>query len=257
MKQETLYWKVINIAQKCVPPELFESLGINSEAKEFKEAINGEIKERTISNRIWKLSLFHRLFCDEFNLLSFEKEVKVIDLIEKVKSEFSGNKTVLSQKPRIVCLSEFKKGSTIKDKLKSNWDFWDVIFFFPEHGIILESLRNKNTPRIFEKERLKKHKIRALENSRAFSAYEQINSLRIATQHEIAGFSGLDHIEFVGEDVKKGLRGLQIRQEIKVNLENMGPKLSVSTPNLQMKIGGGVKIKNFNALQEIHEIFLI
>ncbi len=257
MKQQSLYWKVINIAQKCVPTEIFESLDINREAREFNEAINENIKERGISNRIWKLFLFHRLFCDEFNLMSFKEEGNAADLIEKVKVQILGTKTVLLQKPRIVCLTDFKKGSAIKDKLKMNWDFWDVVFFFPKHGIILESLRNKGTQKIFENAGVKKYRIRALENSKAFSKYEQINSLRIATKHEIAGFSGLDYIEFVGEDVKKGLRGLQIRQEIKVNLENMGPKLLVSTPNLRMKIGGGIKIRNLTALQEIHEIFVI
>lgn len=225
---------------------------------EFQIAEGTELEQQKKYKEIWKVTLLHRLFNE--HLLAFTGTIpsKISDLRNSIKANFSTVtvETLVKEKSIYVATKFHIQTPTLKKRPQFRPETYDVAFFFPKQNLCLVDMVSASTG-TWDLEKcleLKPVRIRSLENSKLYNSQEKIKKLRVATIQEIAGFIGLDHIEFVGESVKEGLKGLQVRQEIKVNLENMGPKLLVATNNLEIMVGGKIHLKSFLGIDELNTL---
>ncbi|MBY9001670.1 MAG: hypothetical protein KGD64_12200 [Candidatus Heimdallarchaeota archaeon] len=100
-------------------------------------------------------------------------------------------------------------------------------------------------------ENLIKVKINAL-LLRKYSTQETITKLVISTPQEIAGFSGLDVIEFKGPNVVIGLSGLKRRHDANVDvITRVGPFTEIESATVNLICGKGMKIKNYDGIDTI------
>ncbi|MHA1115257.1 MAG: hypothetical protein ACTSRR_03845 [Candidatus Heimdallarchaeaceae archaeon] len=87
---------------------------------------------------------------------------------------------------------------------------------------------------------------------RKFSTQDQMKRMVISTPPEIAGFSGLDSIEFYGSDVMLGLSGLKRRHDADVEkITRVGPLTDLESDNIRLKAGKGVQVKNYSAIDKL------
>lgn len=84
---------------------------------------------------------------------------------------------------------------------------------------------------------------------RKSTAQEIITKLVISTPQEIAGFSGLDVIEFKGPNVVIGLSGLKRRHDANVDvITRVGPFTEIESETMNLICGKGIKIKNYEGI---------
>jgi hypothetical protein len=84
---------------------------------------------------------------------------------------------------------------------------------------------------------------------RKFSSQEIINKLGISTPQEIAGFAGLDVIEFRGPNVMLGLSGLKKRHDANVDvITRVGPFTEIESDTIQLVCGKGVLFKKYEGI---------
>ncbi len=132
-----------------------------------------------------------------------------------------------------------------------------VFYVFPELGLVSlwpldKDMRLKTALNIINElfNDAKEIKVNAL-LLRKFSTNEKMHHLVISTPPEIAGFSGLDTIEFKGSDVMLGLSGLKRRHDAEVEkITRVGPLTFIDSENLTLKAGKGVRFKNYNAINK-------
>lgn len=247
--------------EKTIIENMWETLP--PEIKNWIQKSNGFTNLLDLDNKktgkiYWKITLYHRFFntilypfkgdipskVSEYRNLLRDTELDIT--VEKLEGPL----------PLIVTTHFSMKKPSLTRRQMFKEELWDAVYFFPTMGLVFHSAIGTGTtfPKIAEALKVQPIRIRALENSKLYNSHQTIRQLRIATIQEIAGFVGLDYLEFCGQSVKEGLKGLQIRQEIKVNLENMGPKLIVATDNLILEVGKGVKFNSLEGVTEFHAI---
>ncbi|MHA1685011.1 MAG: hypothetical protein ACTSYD_01255 [Candidatus Heimdallarchaeaceae archaeon] len=87
---------------------------------------------------------------------------------------------------------------------------------------------------------------------RKYSTTEHVKKLVISTPQEIAGFTGLDHIIFEGEDVMLGLLGLKRRHDANVDvITRVGPYSELESETLKLICGKGIIIKSYKGLDNL------
>ncbi len=89
---------------------------------------------------------------------------------------------------------------------------------------------------------------------RKYSSQETINHLTISTPHDIAGFSGIDKMEFNGPDVMMGLAGLKRRHDADVEkIVKVGPFTKIISNVLHLQAGKGLIIKSYEGIDSLHK----
>lgn len=87
---------------------------------------------------------------------------------------------------------------------------------------------------------------------RKFATQETITRLGISTPQEIAGFAGLDIIEFRGSDVMLGLSGLKRRHDANVEvITRVGPFTELESDSIRLVCGKGIQIKNYEGIHAL------
>ena len=87
---------------------------------------------------------------------------------------------------------------------------------------------------------------------RKYATQETITKLGISTPQEIAGFAGLDVIEFKGPNVMLGLSGLKRRHDANVDvITRVGPFTDIESESIKMKCGVGIRIKAYEGLNSL------
>ncbi len=217
-----------------------------------------ELNGRKKGKAFWNITLYTRLFTEKLWAFKGELPAKITSLrkmIQEIDSKITVEK-IDGPIPLMVATDFSSPKPALSRRHMMRFESWDVFFFLPSHGLSLASTTGETTftQEIVDCLRLESIRIRALENTKLYNLHHKIVGLRIATIQEIAGFVGLDFIEFHGDNVKEGLKGLQIRQEIRVNLENMGPKLKVETDNLELEVAKGIRLKSLQGIDELSSI---
>ncbi len=90
---------------------------------------------------------------------------------------------------------------------------------------------------------------------RKFTTQETINKLGISTPQEIAGFAGLDVIEFRGPNVMLGLSGLKKRHDANVDvITRVGPFTEIESDTIQLICGKGVLFKKYEGILSLLKV---
>lgn len=144
------------------------------------------------------------------------------------------------------------------DKAGSGDNYRDSMYWLPEEGLLFlkihkdkygENLQNYIENKITGP--LEQFRVRSMVISKFYEKTKIIRQLNVSAIFEITGFAGFNQISFEGDHVKQGLYGLHKRQDIRVNLDQIGPNIRASSENLQLKIGPEVMITNFSGFQEL------
>ncbi len=129
-------------------------------------------------------------------------------------------------------------------------------FILPEYGFVFLDINNNHDnfvdliSKILNVE-LSSIKINALKLKKFYENNRFLVKLSVSANSQITGFEGLDRIVFEGNDVKLGLEGLHKRQDIRVHLDGIGPKLAIFSKNLKIKRGNKVMISTLNGINEL------
>ncbi|MCE7733374.1 MAG: hypothetical protein GPJ54_00755 [Candidatus Heimdallarchaeota archaeon] len=147
------------------------------------------------------------------------------------------------------------------DKAGSGNNYRDSMYWLPEEGLLfLKIHKDQSGDKLrtyIETEitgTIEQFRIRSMIISKFYEKTKIIHLLNVSAIFEITGFAGFKQISFEGDHVKQGLYGLHKRQDIRVNLDQIGPNIRASSENLQLKIGPEVMITNFAGFQELLDL---
>ncbi|NPD88660.1 MAG: hypothetical protein HGN29_08040 [Asgard group archaeon] len=236
-------------------------------------------KKITVSKirKVWSKSM-NKLFFNEYQRLFSFTPTKKFDTSTKLKNEFlkKGKKiaqdfevqfsniymTKLSSKPlHYLCAMSFEQSSEFKKFLFIPLEKQMILSIFPEMGVATFWPMEKDTKLKFITkvlsaiaENVEEVKVNAL-LLRKYATKETINKLGISTPQEIAGFAGLDVIEFRGPNVMLGLSGLKRRHDANVDvITRVGPFTEIESETLSLICSKGAQIRKYEGLVSIFNV---
>jgi hypothetical protein len=210
---------------------------------------------------LWRLAEFSILLGNWTSLYKTSEDISNFNL-----KSFTGDNSTeytksnrfqlleLLKKPKIIVLINYTSNQrTLRDKASVNDHFTDRIFAFPDDQIIFTK-SNSDQNEIFSLLEgnfgvITPVRTKTMNISKLYSQELMITSLTVAAKHEITGFSGFDQIKFEGDHVKEGLYGLHKRQDIRVNMDQIGPRIGISTSDLDLKIGPKVRLLSLKGIE--------
>lgn len=167
----------------------------------------------------------------------------------------------LSESPKMLAIILYPgKARNTATKASVHYNFRDTMYVLPTRGILLSKINSDEAGKKFQTnveslfKKIRPKRVKTLNISKFYNDTMMINKLTVNAVFQITGFDGFEAINFVGHHVKKGLYGLNKRQDIRVNLDGIGPRVAVSGENIELKIGPNVRIKNFKGIDELLEI---
>lgn len=237
-----------------------------------------EIKEKKITStklrNFWSKAIENQFFKEFQRVYLFTPVTKyntstklkneLINKSKKLKEE-SGMKfsnsyiSKLSSSPlHFVYMFGFKELQDQNDLMKLPLDSLMFLSILPELGVAICSACEKTKKHKFIAELLKatftntsELKVNAL-LLRKYATQETITKLSIATPQEIAGFAGLDVIEFKGPNVMLGLSGLKRRHDANVEIiTRVGPFTEIESDSIRLKCGKGIHLKKYAGLKSL------
>jgi len=245
---------------------------------ELQSLLFKEIKDKKISStkiRNFWIKVIKNLFFGDFQHLFVFTPVKKYDTSTKLKNELIKKSKKLVEEAKLEFSSSFiiKLGSSplhyvymIGSKEVENLNellslpLESIIFLsiLPELGIASFSAIEKNTIYKFVVDLLKDTfvktnaiKVNAL-LLRKYAFQETITKLGISTPQEIAGFAGLDVIEFKGPNVMLGLSGLKRRHDANVDvITRVGPFTEIESDSIRLVCGKGIQIRTYEGFSSL------
>lgn len=215
------------------------------------------------TKKFWQLIETCKFHSDWIDAYTVEHSIKTLkELKEKLISEtFPASKLSIMQlykKPKVYAIILFseKKRSTLDKALIPDISR-EVAYYLPEQKAIFMKMYNDEEGKSFQEHLVSvfgeftSFRTKTMIISKFYNDNTMINDLHIMSDHQVAGFSGMDYIAFHGDHIKQGLYGLHKRQDIRVHLDQIGPRIEVSGPNLHLKIGPKVWIKTYDGISEI------
>jgi len=245
---------------------------------ELQKLLFKEVKEKKItSTRIrnfWSKAMENQFF-EEFQRVYLFTPVTKYDTSTKLKNElirkskklkeesdlkFSNSFiSKLSSSPlHFVYMFGFKDLQDQNDLMKLPLDSLVFLSILPELGVAIYSASEKTKKHKFIVDLLKatftntaELKVNAL-LLRKYATQETITKLGIATPQEIAGFAGLDVIEFKGPNVMLGLSGLKRRHDANVEvITRVGPFTEIESDSIRLMCGKGIHFKKYEGLKSL------
>ncbi|MHA1419027.1 MAG: hypothetical protein ACTSVO_01490 [Candidatus Heimdallarchaeaceae archaeon] len=246
-----------------------------SSEEEIKKLILKNLKNKKITaakiRKTWILSL-QNMFFDTFQKAFQFTPSKKFDTTTKIKNAILKNldsavkdslqksysiyvAKINSNPLHYAILLTFEKVSDFNSYLLIPLRKQIMISVFPLLGLLIYWPPSKDPSHKFiEKtlsatfENVTEVKVNAL-LLRKSTTQEIITKLVISTPQEIAGFSGLDVIEFKGPNVVIGLSGLKRRHDANVDvITRVGPFTEIESETMNLICGKGIKIKNYEGI---------
>ena len=249
--------------------------------EELVDQLLYEIHQRKITDskirKAWSKSMDTLFFSEYQRIFSFTP-TKKFDISNKLKNELQkkGKEIAvefeldvsniyiskLSSDPlHYLCSLSFEKSADFKKFLLIPLEKQMVLSIFPELGAATYWPMEKDTRLKFITKTLsevfkniEEVKVNAL-LLRKYATKETINKLGISTPQEIAGFAGLDIIEFRGPNVMLGLSGLKRRHDANVDvITRVGPFTEIESETLRLVCSKGAQIRKYDGLKSIFNI---
>ncbi|MHA1592427.1 MAG: hypothetical protein ACTSUP_08150 [Candidatus Heimdallarchaeaceae archaeon] len=261
-------------------PNTTEKIKKSSE-DEIKKLILKNLKSKKITaakiRKTWTLSL-QNMFFDVYQKAFQITPSKKFDTTTKIKNAFQKSMdsviqdseltsysiytAKISSKPlHYAILLTFEKVTDFNSFLLLPLKKQIMLSIFPELGLSIYWPPNKDKiHKILTKalsstfENVSEVKINAL-FLRKYTTQETITKLVISTPQEIAGFAGLDVIEFRGPNVVIGLSGLKRRHDANVDvITRVGPFTEIESESINLICGKGLKIKNYDGINPLLKV---
>ena len=214
--------------------------------------------------RLWEEAEKALSLRTEGSLYSYSIDDQIIldkkELEERVSTKLKGAYEIyhLRNDPKLYLIRSGQKTTKSTEKILLNSrKITNRAFLYPEYGLAIIKGANsfQEKMKAFGKKYLAENfgpkTIRALDIKTYARKTEGITFLEIATPHEISGFDGIDKMQFYGENIAKGLYGLQKRHDIRINIANVGPWVGISDGVLHLKVGKTVTLHNYSNLAKI------
>lgn len=234
-----------------------------------------ELKEKKISStkirNFWSKALKNQFF-EEFKRVYLFTPVTKYDTSTKLKKELTSKSKKLKEESDLkfsnsyisklsssplhfVYMFGFKELQDQNDLMKLPLDSLMFLSILPELGVAICPACEKTKKHKFIVDLIKatftnvtELKVNAL-LLRKYATQETITKLSIATPQEIAGFAGLDVIEFKGPNVMLGLSGLKRRHDANVEvITRVGPFKEIESGSIMLKCGKGIHFKKYAGL---------
>jgi hypothetical protein len=182
------------------------------------------------------------------------------ELKDKLNTNLKGAFEIyhLRNDPRLYLIRSGQKTTKSTEKILLNSrKITNRAFLYPEYGIAIVNGDNAFQKKIeeFGKKNLAEdfgpRTIKAIDIKKYARKTEGITFLEIATPHEISGFDGIDKMQFYGENIAKGLYGLQKRHDIRIDFASVGPWVGISDGVLHLKVGKKLTLHNYSNLAKI------
>lgn len=247
---------------------MFSIPSVNEIDSFFQQYLQSNISVSAFKT-IWGYSGLATMFSSWLNVYTLTESpdtsylATIKEEIRKKYSKHSYYILTINRNPRVDLVMGFAKPrKSLQDKAALSGYYTDYFYILPQLRLLLTKVSSDTTGFQFEQiiktalPNVANVKFRALELAKIFSNEQIINRLTVRAVHEITGFSGLDNIIFEGDHVKEGIMGLHRRQDIRVHLDEIGPKVQVFTPNIEFQIGTAVKIKNIEGLKVLQQLLL-
>ena len=261
-------------------PSTTEKIKKSSE-EEIKKLILKNLKSKKITaakiRKTWTLSL-QNMFFDVYQKAFHITPSKKFDTTTKIKNAFQKSMdsviqdseltsysiytAKISSKPlHYAILLTFEKVTDFNSFLLIPLKKQIMLSIFPELGLSIYWPPNKDKSHKILTEALSSTfesvsevKINAL-FLRKYTTQETITKLVISTPQEIAGFAGLDVIEFRGPNVVIGLSGLKRRHDANVDvITRVGPFTEIESESINLICGKGLKIKNYDGINPLLKV---
>jgi hypothetical protein len=237
-----------------------------------------EIKEKKISTtkirNFWIKCLKNHFFNDFQSFFTFTP-VKKFDTSTKLKNELIKKSKRIIEEDNLTFSSSFiiklnssplhyvymfglKQVTDQNELMKLPMESTVFISILPELGVASFASVEKGKTFKFNMDLLKDTftkteaiKVNAL-LLRKYATQETITKLGISTPQEIAGFAGLDVIEFKGPNVMLGLSGLKRRHDANVDvITRVGPFTEIESDSIRLVCGKGIRIKTYEGLTSL------
>ena len=236
------------------------------------------IKDKTITaakiRKAWSNAMKKQFF-DVYQRVFRFTPTKKFDTSTKLKNELKKKSNTISRELKIKNVTSFvsKLSSSPQHYLyaitfKQMDDFQNflsvplksqtILSIFPEIGIAVLWPMDKDRKFKFATKLLSSTfkevseiKVNAL-LLRKYSTQETINKLTISTPQEIAGFTGLDVIEFRGPNVILGLSGLKRRHDANVDvITRVGPFTEIESNTISLVCSKGILFKSYEGIDNL------
>jgi hypothetical protein len=249
--------------------------------EELVDKLIYEIHQKKITDskirKAWSRSMTELFFCEFQRIFSFTP-TKKFDTSTKLKNELQKKGKVLAEELEkkisniyitklsstplhYLCSMSFEQSTDFKKFLFIPLEKQMILSVFPELGAATYWPMEKDTRLKFITKTLsevfnniEEVKVNAL-LLRKYATKETINKLGISTPQEIAGFAGLDVIEFRGPNVMLGLSGLKRRHDANVDvITRVGPFTEIESETLRLVCSKGAQIRKYAGLKSIFNI---
>ncbi len=239
----------------------------------FKELKENKISQ-TKARNLW-IKAMKNLFANEFQRFYHFTPSTKYGTSTKLKNDLHKNAKILAQEQDL----ELSKASLVKINssplhylyavnltkdadflsiLKSPIDSLMILSVLPTMGVavywpIAKNKKIKLIPKILKSifNNVVEIKVNAL-LLRKYAIQENITKLGISTPQEIAGFAGLDVIEFHGSNVMLGLSGLKRRHDANVDvITRVGPFTEIESDVIRLMCGKGIQTKTYEGLEAL------
>ena len=246
--------------------------------EEIQLLFSNEIKNKKITDskirKSWSKAM-HNMFFEEYQRMFTFTPSKKFDTSQKLKNAIVRESKKLTAELKVKlsanyisklsssplhyhCAMSFEKIEDFRDFLFLSLDKQFILSIFPEIGFAIYWPMKKNKKLDFITDLLsalfensKELKLNAL-LLRKYATEETINKLGISTPQEIAGFSGLDVIEFRGSNVMLGLSGLKRRHDANVDvITRVGPFTEIESDAISLVCGIGARIKEYSGIEAL------
>ncbi len=239
----------------------------------FKELKEKKITSTKIRN-FWSKAIENQFF-EEFQRVYLFTPVTKYNTSTKLKNELINKSKKLKEESGLkfsnsyisklnssplhfVYMFGFKELQDQNDLMKLPLDSLMFLSILPELGIAICPACEKTKKHKFIVDLLKTTFANAAELKvnalllRKYATQETITKLSIATPQEIAGFAGLDVIEFKGPNVMLGLSGLKRRHDANVEvITRVGPFTEIESDSIRLMCGKGIHFKKYAGLNSL------
>ncbi len=250
----------------------------NKTKEQLQQMFFKELKEKKISftkaRNLW-IKAMKKLFYTEFQRFYHFTPTNKFDTSTKLKNELSkiATQVAIDQEEELGTSSVVKLNSSplhylyvttldpksdFQELLKTPLDSMIILSILPKNGVIAywPTLKDKKYKFV---QKLIKAVFKGVDEItvnalllRKYAVQENITKLGISTPQEIAGFAGLDVIEFKGSNVMLGLSGLKRRHDANVDvITRVGPFTEIESDIIRIVCGKGVQIKSYEGIEAL------
>lgn len=268
---EDVFLKIPDLPE--INDEFYDDLGLETTTSVterfpyFQKKYDGEIS-LTAFRKLWRrieLIKFFNSKCQVFTTPIVDINFK--STRARVKRIIPNNNQMISlelyDNPRIILIGKTSvKSPSLMSKMTVSELSTDLVYWLPKKGLLFAKIHNDNSGKHFLEGieefvcgKLEEIRFKSLDLTNYFKMKKKITRVKISFEEQITGFPGLSHMQLQGKDVKRGVYGLQQRQEVDIRgIDKVGPNIEIWSDDLSLFIGAPVIIRSIKGIEDLIEL---